>query len=168
MLNLSSLLGVAWRSLLYRFSGVVLTVVSVAISVFVLLGVEHVRQEARNGFASTVSGVDLIVGARTGEVNLLLLSVFRIGTPTANVSWSSLEQIEAQKNVDWTVPISLGDSHRGFRVVGTTQEFLPATSTQTDRRWLFGRVPSLAGQQTWYSARALQLSCLMGWVSRLC
>ena len=66
MLNFSSLLGVAWRSLLYRFSGVVLTVVSVAISVFVLLGVEHVRQEARNGFASTISGVDLIVGARTG------------------------------------------------------------------------------------------------------
>ena len=65
----SSLLGVAWRSLLYRFSGVLLTIVSVAISVFVLLGVEHVRQEARNGFASTVSGVDLIVGARTGEVN---------------------------------------------------------------------------------------------------
>lgn len=123
MLNFSSLLGVAWRSLLYRFSGVVLTVVSVAISVFVLLGVEHVRQEARNGFASTISGVDLIVGARTGEVNLLLLSVFRIGTATANVSWASLEQIEAQKNVAWTVPISLGDSHRGFRVVGTTQEF---------------------------------------------
>ena len=123
MLNFSSLLGVAWRSLLYRFSGVVLTVVSVAISVFVLLGVEHVRQEARNGFASTISGVDLIVGARTGEVNLLLLSVFSIGTATANVSWASLEQIEAQKNVAWTVPISLGDSHRGFRVVGTTQEF---------------------------------------------
>ena len=123
MLNFSSLLGVAWRSLLYRFSGVVLTVVSVAISVFVLLGVEHVRQEARNGFASTISGVDLIVGARTGEVNLLLLSVFRIGTATANVSWASLEQIEAQKNVAWAVPISLGDSHRGFRVVGTTQEF---------------------------------------------
>ncbi len=119
----SSLLGVAWRSLLYRFSGVLLTIVSVAISVFVLLGVEHVRQEARNGFASTVSGVDLIVGARTGEVNLLLLSVFRIGTATANVSWSSLEQIDAQKNVAWTVPIALGDSHRGYRVVGTTQEF---------------------------------------------
>lgn len=119
----SSLLGVAWRSLLYRFSGVLLTIVSVAISVFVLLGVEHVRQEARNGFASTVSGVDLIVGARTGEINLLLLSVFRIGTATANVSWSSLEQIEAQKNVVWTVPISLGDSHRGYRVIGTTQAF---------------------------------------------
>lgn len=123
MAGVSVLIGVASRSLRYRLSGVVLTIASVALSVFVLLAVEHVRQEARNGFASTVSGVDLIVGARTGEVNLLLLSVFRIGTATANVSWSSLEQIRTQNNVSWTVPLSLGDSHRSFRVVGTTQEF---------------------------------------------
>ena len=123
MAGVSVLIGGASRSLRYRFSGVVLTIASVALSVFVLLAVEHVRQEARSGFASTVSGVDLIVGARTGEVNLLLLSVFRIGTATANVSWSSFEKIRAQNNVSWTVPLSLGDSHRSFRVVGTTQEF---------------------------------------------
>ena len=114
---------VASRSLRYRLSGVLLTIASIALSVFVLLGVEHVRQEARSGFASTVSGVDLIVGARTGEINLLLLSVFRIGTATANLSWESVEQLDQQKNVVWTVPISLGDSHRNFRVVGTTQAF---------------------------------------------
>ncbi len=114
---------VASQSLRYRLSGVLLTIASVALSVFVLLGVEHVRQEARLGFASTVSGVDLIVGARTGEINLLLLSIFRIGTATANVSWESVEQLDQQRNVDWTVPISLGDSHRNFRVIGTTQAF---------------------------------------------
>ncbi len=114
---------VASQSLRYRLSGVLLTIASIALSVFVLLGVEHVRQEARSGFASTVSGVDLIVGARTGEINLLLLSVFRIGTATANLSWESVEQLDQQKNVVWTVPISLGDSHRNFRVVGTTQAF---------------------------------------------
>ena len=114
---------VASRSLRYRLSGVLLTIASVALSVFVLLGVEHVRQEARSGFASTVSGVDLIVGARTGEINLLLLSIFRIGTATANVSWESVEQLDQQRNVDWSVPISLGDSHRNFRVIGTTQAF---------------------------------------------
>ena len=114
---------VASRSLRYRLSGVLLTIASVALSVFVLLGVEHVRQEARSGFASTVSGVDLIVGARTGEINLLLLSIFRIGTATANVSWESVEQLDQQRKVDWTVPISLGDSHRNFRVIGTTQAF---------------------------------------------
>ena len=114
---------VASRSLRYRLSGVLLTIASIALSVFVLLGVEHARQEARSGFASTVSGVDLIVGARTGEINLLLLSVFRIGTATANLSWESVEKLDQQKNVVWTVPISLGDSHRNFRVVGTTQAF---------------------------------------------
>ena len=121
--SLATVLLVASRSLRYRLSGVLLTIASVALSVFVLLGVEHVRQEARTGFASTVSGVDLIVGARTGEINLLLLSIFRIGTATANVSWESVEQLEQQKNVVWTVPISLGDSHRSFRVIGTTEAF---------------------------------------------
>ncbi|MDC3123195.1 ABC transporter permease [Gammaproteobacteria bacterium] len=120
---LGTVLLVASRSLRYRLSGVLLTIASVALSVFVLLGVEHVRQEARSGFASTVSGVDLIVGARTGEINLLLLSIFRIGTATANVSWESVEQLDQQRSVDWTVPISLGDSHRNFRVIGTTQAF---------------------------------------------
>ena len=123
MRNLSTLIKVAYASLRYRIGGVGLTIASVTLSVFVLLSVEHIRQEARNGFASTVSGVDLIVGARTGEINLLLLSIFRIGNATANLSWGAVEEISEQKSVAWVVPISLGDSHRTFRVVGTTAEF---------------------------------------------
>jgi putative ABC transport system permease protein len=121
--TLRALLGVAYQSLLYRLSGVVLAITAVAISVFVLLSVEHVRHESRSSFASTVSNVDLIVGARTGEINLLLLSIFRIGNPTANISWESVEQISEQRNVEWVVPISLGDSHKNYRVVGTSAEF---------------------------------------------
>ena len=123
MATLRALFGVAYQSLLYRLSGVALAIAAVAISVFVLLSVEHVRNEARSSFASTVSNVDLIVGARTGEINLLLLSIFRIGNPTANISWESVEEISEQPNVEWVVPISLGDSHKNFRVVGTSAEF---------------------------------------------
>ena len=61
IVQISILFQVAYQSLRYRMSGVLLTIMSVALSVFVLLGVEHVRQEARSGFASTVSGVDLFV-----------------------------------------------------------------------------------------------------------
>ena len=123
MKTLSALTNVALQSLRYRFGGVLLTVLTVALSVFVLLGVEHVRQEAKSGFASTVSGVDLIVGARTGEINLLLLSIFRIGNATTNVEWETVEEIEELEKVAWSVPITLGDSHKNFRVVGTTQDF---------------------------------------------
>jgi putative ABC transport system ATP-binding protein len=121
--RLRALFNVAYQSLLYRLGGVTLAVAAVTISVFVLLSVEHVRHEARSSFASTVSNVDLIVGARTGEINLLLLSIFRIGNPTANIEWKSVEKISEQQNVEWVVPISLGDSHKNFRVVGTTAEF---------------------------------------------
>lgn len=113
----------AWRSLCSRQYTAWLTLLSVAISVFVLLGVEHIRFEAKESFSKTVSGVDLIVGARTGQLNLLLYSVFRIGNPANNISWQSYQAFASDSKVAWTIPISLGDSHRGFRVVGTTHDF---------------------------------------------
>lgn len=114
---------VAWKSLLNRKITVMLTVFSIAVSVFVLLGVEHIRQEAKSSFGKTVSGVDLIVGARTGQLNLLLYSVFRIGNATNNIGWQSYQAIAKQPQVAWTIPISLGDSHKGYRVMGTDKNY---------------------------------------------
>ena len=117
------LINVAWHSLLNRKYTVLLTLISVAISTFVLLGVEHIRHEAKESFSKTVSGVDLIVGARTGQLNLLLYSVFRMGNATNNISWESYRELANDPKVAWTIPISLGDSHRGYRVMGTTQDY---------------------------------------------
>lgn len=100
-----------------------MTLLAIAVAIFVLLGIEHIRQQARDSFSSTVSGTDLIVGAKTGSLNLLLYSVFRIGAPTDNISWESYEKIASDPNVAWSIPISLGDSHRGYRVVGTTSDY---------------------------------------------
>lgn len=97
-----------------------LTVLAVALSVALLLGVERLRHDAREGFANTISGTDLVVGARAGPVALLLYSVFHIGDPTSNMDWKSVQMIAGLPQVDWVVPLSLGDSHRGFRVVGTS------------------------------------------------
>jgi putative ABC transport system permease protein len=116
-------LRLACLSLANRRATVLLTVLSIAVSVALLLGVEKVRTGARQGFADTISGTDLIVGARSGSVQLLLYSVFRIGNATNNVSWESYREIAARPEVAWTVPLSLGDSHRGFRVLGTTRDY---------------------------------------------
>ena len=117
------LLPLALKSLRNRRFTVALTAFTIALSVCLLLGVERIRTQTRESFASTVSGTDLIVGARSGPVNLLLYSIFHIGDATNNVSWQSYQEIAAMPDVAWSVPISLGDSHRGFRVVGTTAEF---------------------------------------------
>lgn len=100
-----------------------LTVASISISVFLLLGIDMLRHQAKNSFSSTVSGTDLIVGARGGQINLLLYSVFHIGNPTNNLSWKSYQAISQHRDVKWSIPLSLGDSHRGYRVLGTSEAF---------------------------------------------
>lgn len=116
-------LKLARKSLLSRKGSVLLTLLAITVSVTVLLGIEHIRHQAKTSFNNTVSGTDLIVGARTGDINLLLYSVFRLGNATNNIQWSTYQDIAAHPKVAWTIPISLGDSHRGYRVMGTSKGY---------------------------------------------
>ncbi|WP_297810100.1 ABC transporter permease [uncultured Methylophaga sp.] len=116
------LLKLACYSLGSRLGTVLLTVLMMSVSVFVLLSVENIRHQAKESFQQSVSDVDLIVGPRTGQINLLLYSIFHIGVPTHNLSWNSYRMLQQHQDVDWTIPLSLGDSHQGYRVVGTEQQ----------------------------------------------
>ncbi len=117
------LLRIALASLGNRRFSALLTLVAIALSVCLLLAVERVRHEARASFASTISGTDLIVGARAGSINLLLYSVFRIGNATNNIRWDSFQHFATHPQVKWAIPLSLGDSHRGYRVLGTSDAY---------------------------------------------
>lgn len=134
-----NLLGLTLRSLGNRAFTALLTLLTLTVSICLLMAVEKVRYEARASFASTISGTDLIVGARTGPVQLLLYSVFHIGNATNNISWKSYQDVAADPGVAWTIPISLGDSHKGFPVMGTTPDYFT--------RYHFARTHSLAFAQ---------------------
>lgn len=122
-----------WKSLFNRRYTAALTVLSNTLSVTLLIGVERLRNEARASFANTISGTELIVGARGGPVQLLLYSVFRIGNATNNISWKSYQDIAVHPKVAWTIPISLGDSHRGYRVLGTNLDYFTHYRFARDR-----------------------------------
>lgn len=120
---MTAIFRLAWQSLANRKTTALLTLLTVAISVTLLLGVERVRTQAKSSFANTISGTDLIVGSRSGQVNLLLYSVFRIGNATNNIDWKSYQEISQHRSVKWAIPISLGDSHQGYRVIGTNGSY---------------------------------------------
>jgi len=122
-MNMSLLLKLTFKSIFNRKFTSYLTLFSICISVFLLLGVDTVRKEAKHSFTNTISGTDLLVGARSGSVQLLLYSVFRIGNATNNIGWDSYNKISSHRSVAWSIPISLGDSHKGFRVMGTSQAY---------------------------------------------
>jgi putative ABC transport system permease protein len=137
------LLSLAWKSLNNRRLTTGLTILSIALSVALMLGIENVRQGARESFTSAISGTDLIVGARGGSLQLLLYAVFRIGSATNNVSYETYQHWKNHRAVAWTIPYSLGDGHRGFRVVGTTEEFYKNYRYRRGREIRFqgGRAP---------------------------
>ena len=117
------LFNLAWLSIMNRSGTATVTVFSIMISVALLLGMEQLRQSMRNSFLQTVAGVDLVVGARGDAIPILLYSVFRLGDATNNLRWQSYLEWAADERVEWTIPLSLGDSHKGYRVLGTTSDY---------------------------------------------
>jgi putative ABC transport system permease protein len=101
-----------------------LITLTLTLSITLLLGVQYVRTEVKQSFSNTIAGTDLIVGARSGQLNLLLYSIFHMGNATNNIRWQTYQALREDSRIDWTVPISLGDSYRGHRVVGTNAGYL--------------------------------------------
>ncbi len=120
---MKALLAIAWASALNRRGTLALVVAGIALATALLLGLERLRTDIRAGFSQSVSGTDLVVGARTSPIQLMLYAVFRVGGATNNVSMDSLRAVEAHRAVAWVVPLSLGDSHRGRPVLGTTTAY---------------------------------------------
>ncbi|MFN9746273.1 MAG: ABC transporter permease [Betaproteobacteria bacterium] len=118
-----ALLAIAWASALNRRGTLALVVAGIALATALLLGLERLRTDIRAGFSQSVSGTDLVVGARTSPIQLMLYAVFRVGGATNNVSMASLRAVESHRAVAWLVPLSLGDSHRGRPVLGTTTAY---------------------------------------------
>ena len=117
------LLALAGRSAWNRRATLGLMLVAIMLSVALLLGVERLRQEARESFSHAVSGTDLVVGARSSSVQLMLYAVFRIGGASSNIRWDAYRMVAGLPAVAWAVPLSLGDSHRGYPVMGTVPAY---------------------------------------------
>ncbi|MCP4915095.1 MAG: ABC transporter permease [Oligoflexia bacterium] len=131
-----------------------LSILSIALSLSLFLMVEKLRKGVEDGFTNTISNADLIVGSRSGPLQLLLYTVFHMGSPTNNIRFSSYEEIKKNPIIDWTIPISLGDSYKGHRVVATDENFFKHYQFHGDRnvemdkgQWASGIFDVVLGSQ---------------------
>lgn len=114
-LNLKSLKNRKFTSLL--------TLITISLCVFFFVAIEKTREGVKTGFTNGLGNTDLIVGAKGGPLQLLLYSVFHIGNATPNIRYESYQKIAKLTQVKWAIPISLGDSYRNFKVIGTNSSF---------------------------------------------
>ena len=111
------------QSLFNRWLSCLLIILTLALSISLYFTVSRIQESVKASFKSTVSGVDSVVAARGGNLQILLNSVFLIGEPSAPIQWNTYKDIANNNKIKWAVPISLGDSHKGYRVIGTTNDY---------------------------------------------
>ncbi|MDR2340130.1 MAG: ABC transporter permease [Deltaproteobacteria bacterium] len=132
MRKIATLASLAARSAWNRRFTLLLVTLSISLSTILLVGIERVRGQVRAGFVQAISGTDLVVGARGSHIQLILYAVFHMGGATNNMGWDSAQAIMARPEVAWAVPLSMGDSHRGYPVVATTNDFFTRFRYRSD------------------------------------
>jgi len=104
-----------------------LTAASIGLGVAIVIAVLALRAQTEEGFRQTAFGYELVVGPkRLGALQLVLNTVYHLETSPGNMPWSRYQELAAHKAVSAAVPVSVGDSYRGARVIGTTPQFFTA------------------------------------------
>ncbi len=114
---------VVWRYLQGRFVTSVLTVVSVALGVSLVIASVLLTRGIKEGFIAGATDYNLIVGAKGSPTQLVLNVVFRMDAPTPNIPLSVYEDVRADPRVEAAVPVAMGDAYQGFRYVATSEAY---------------------------------------------
>ena len=117
------MISLAFASMRARLFPIVLVILALTSSMALLLAVDRIKVATQNGFNQSLSGVDLVLGPRGSGIELMLYTVFHLGKPTNNITTETLKDIAQNPKIEWAVPVALGDSHRGYRVIATSSEY---------------------------------------------
>jgi putative ABC transport system permease protein len=109
-----------WSRPLAAALNVLLLALGVASVTLVLL----ISSQIDHAFERDLKGIDVVVGAKGSPMQLILAGVFHIDTPTGNIALNDVQTLQQDPRVASLIPLSLGDSFRGFRMVGTTVDYI--------------------------------------------
>ena len=118
-----STLTLAWRYLWARPLATVLNLLLLSLGLAAITLLLLVRVQIDRAFERDLAGIDAVVGAKGSPLQLILSGVFHLDVPTGNIPLAEAQALAQDARVAQLIPLSLGDSYRGFRIVGTTRDY---------------------------------------------
>ena len=100
-----------------------LTIFAIMISVMLIICIQNISSQLSSNVIENISEYDLIVGRAGSSTDLVMTSVFYYGVPNGNIDISYLENLENNKYVQKAVPVGMGDTYRGYKIIGTIPLF---------------------------------------------
>ena len=114
----------AWQFLWSRPLAAALNLLLLSLGLASITLVLLVNHQIQQAFARDLAGIDVVVGAKGSPLQLILSGVFQIDTPTGNVPLAEVQALQANPQVAKLIPISMGDSFKGYRIIGTTPDYV--------------------------------------------
>lgn len=115
---------IAWKNIWFKPLNTILSVILLTASVAIISLLILLQEQFEKQFSSNIDGVDLVIGAKGSPLQLILSSVYQVDAPTGNISYDEAKIWMKHPFVKTAIPLAFGDNYRGFKIVGTTPNYL--------------------------------------------
>lgn len=152
-----------WSYLKARPLTTVLNIFLLALGIAVITVLILFSSQFQEKVNENTKGIDLVVGAKGSPLQLILCSIFHIDFPTGNIKIADAEKVARHRLVKGVIPLALGDSYEGYRIIGTTSAYAELYRLQlTEGRWWSGDLEVTLGANV---AERLQMNAGSTFVS---
>ncbi len=129
----------AWKNIWFKPLNTVLSVILLTASVAIISLLILLQEQFEKQFSSNIDGVDVVLGAQGSPLQLILSSVYQVDAPTGNISYNDAKVWMKHPFVKSAIPLAFGDNYRGFKIVGTTTEYLEKFGAKVNSGKIFDK-----------------------------
>lgn len=114
----------AWKNIWFKPLNTLLSIILLTSSVAIITTLILVEKQFEEQFSSNIEDVDLVLGAQGSPLQLILSSVYQVDAPTGNINFDSAKVWMQNPFVEKAIPLAFGDNFRGYKILGTTTDYL--------------------------------------------
>lgn len=114
----------AWRNIWFKPLNTILSIILLTSSVAIITVLILLEKQFEEKFTNNLDGIDLVMGAQGSPLQLILSSIYQVDAPTGNISLDSAKVWMQNPMVGKAIPLAFGDNYKGFKILGTTQDYL--------------------------------------------
>ncbi|WP_417358066.1 ABC transporter permease [Flavobacterium sp.] len=115
---------IAWKNIWFKPLNTILSIILLTASVAIITLLILLQDQFEKKFNDNIDGIDMVLGAQGSPLQLILSSVYQVDAPTGNIDYAEAKKWMNHRFVETAIPLAFGDNYRGFRIVGTTPEYL--------------------------------------------
>ncbi|MDR2526985.1 MAG: ABC transporter permease, partial [Rickettsiales bacterium] len=119
-----NLFNLIWANIIFKPLSSFFNVLLLAVGASIIIALLHFNEQIKYHFTKDLQGIDLVVSAKGSPLQIILSSVFHLDIPTGNIPLSDVEKLKKNNLIKKIIPLALGDNYNGYRIVGTSDEYV--------------------------------------------